>query len=246
MFYICRSSELWWYWSLDVATVLGWFWWILWQHWPSGVSLCWAATWGSSPSIHHLIVWYQSQSDWKASVLARQVSLMPLSSVQPGLIFSLDWYPFLKVFSSTLSFLESYMTRGAFLDRSPDNFSSMKSCHEKLFCVCWVYIQDESFNYFENDKIKVQVNETKLTGLWARKCANIQQVLISKFPFDPELPVTAHTDPCLFYSLWCHLSVRKFCFLCMPELPKLIFYILIRWSWSLWHVNDFLVRFSSL
>ena len=152
MFYICRSSELWWYWSLDVATVLGWFWWILWQHWPSGVSLCWAATWGSSPSIHHLIVWYQSQSDWKASVLAWQVSLMPLSSVQPGLIFSLDWYPFLKVFSSTLSFLESYMTRGAFLDRSPDNFSSMKSCHEKLFCVCWVYIQDESFNYFENDK----------------------------------------------------------------------------------------------
>ena len=160
--------------------------------------------------------------------------------------FQFRLIPFFESFSSTLSFLESYMTRGAFLDRSPDNFSSMKSCHEKLFCVCWVYIQDESFNYFENDKIKVQVNETKLTGLWARKCANIQQVLISKFPFDPELPVTAHTDPCLFYSLWCHLSVRKFCFLCMPELPKLIFYILIRWSWSLWHVNDFLVRFSSL
>ena len=47
------------------------------------------------------------------------------------------------------------------------------------------------------------------------------------------------------YSLWCHHAVRKFCFLCMPELLKLIFYILIRWSWSLWLVNDFLVCFSS-
>ena len=97
MFYICRSSELWWYWSLDVATVLGWFWWILWQHWPSGVSLCWAATWGSSPSIHHLIVWYQSQSDWKASVLAWQVSLMPLSSVQ-WLNFQFRSIPFFESF----------------------------------------------------------------------------------------------------------------------------------------------------
>ena len=180
MFYICRSSELWWYWSLDVATVLGWFWWILWQHWPSCVSLCWAATWGSSPSIHHLIVWYQSQSDWKASVLARQVNLMPLSSVQPGLIFSLDWYPFLKVFSSTLSFLESYMTRGAFLDRSPDNFSSMKSC---FVFVGFTFKMKVSI-ILKMIKSK-QVNEAKLTGLWARKCANIQQVLISKFPFGP-------------------------------------------------------------
>ena len=52
---------------------------------------------------------------------------MPLSSVQ-WLNFQFRSIPFLKVLSSTLSFLESYMTRGVFLDRSPNNFSSMKSC----------------------------------------------------------------------------------------------------------------------
>ena len=242
MFYICRSSELWWYWSLDVATVLGWFWWILWQHWPSGVSLCWAATWGSSPSIHHLIVWYQSQSDWKASVLAWQVSLMPLSSVQPGLIFSLDWYPFLKVFSSTLSFLESYMTRGAFLDRIPDNFSSLKSC---FVFAGFTFKMKVSIIL---KMIKSKYKSTKQNWLVCElgNVLTFNRFWFQNLPSVPELPVTTHTDPCLFYSLWCHLSVRKFCFLCMPELLKLIFYILIRWSWTLWPVNDFLVRFSSL
>ena len=34
--------------------------------------------------------------------------------------------------------------------------------------------------------MKLLVNEAKLTGLWARNCAAIQQVLILKFAFGPE------------------------------------------------------------
>ena len=34
--------------------------------------------------------------------------------------------------------------------------------------------------------MKVSVNKAKLNGLWARNCATIQQVLISKFAFGPE------------------------------------------------------------
>ena len=34
--------------------------------------------------------------------------------------------------------------------------------------------------------MKVQVNKAKLTGLWARKCATIEQVLILKFDFGPK------------------------------------------------------------
>ena len=36
---------------------------------------------------------------------------------------------------------------------------------EKLFYVCCVCIHDESFNNFDNDKIKLPVKEEKLTGL---------------------------------------------------------------------------------
>ena len=34
--------------------------------------------------------------------------------------------------------------------------------------------------------MKLAVNEAKLTGLWDRNCATIQQVLILKFAFGPE------------------------------------------------------------
>ena len=34
--------------------------------------------------------------------------------------------------------------------------------------------------------MKLSVNETKLTGLWARNCASIQQVWILKFVVWPE------------------------------------------------------------
>ena len=34
--------------------------------------------------------------------------------------------------------------------------------------------------------MQLLVNEARLTGLWAKNCATISQVLISKFPFGPE------------------------------------------------------------
>ena len=36
---------------------------------------------------------------------------------------------------------------------------------EKLFCVCRIYIQDQSFNNFDNDTMKLSVDEAKSTGL---------------------------------------------------------------------------------
>ena len=36
---------------------------------------------------------------------------------------------------------------------------------EKLFCVCLIYIQDQSFNNFDNDTMKLSVDEATLTGL---------------------------------------------------------------------------------
>ena len=65
---------------------------------------------------------------------------------------------------------------------SPDNFSGPG----KLFFVCRVCIQDQSFNNFENGTMKLSLNEAKLTGFWAGNCGTIQQVLISKFVFEPE------------------------------------------------------------
>ena len=56
----------------------------------------------------------------------------------------------------------------------------------KLFCVCPIYIKEQSFNNFDNDTMNLSVNEEKMTGLWARNCATIQQVLILKFAFGPK------------------------------------------------------------
>ena len=44
-----------------------------------------------------------------------------------------------------------------------------------------VRIQDQSFNNFKNNKMKLSVIEGKLAGSWARNCALTQQVLILKF-----------------------------------------------------------------
>ena len=44
---------------------------------------------------------------------------------------------------------------------SPDNYSGP----EGLFYVCRVCSQDQSFNNFENNTMKLTVNEGKLTGL---------------------------------------------------------------------------------
>ena len=56
----------------------------------------------------------------------------------------------------------------------------------KLLYVYRVYNEDQSFNNFENDTMKLSVNEAKLTGLWARNCASIQQILTLKFALGPE------------------------------------------------------------
>ena len=39
---------------------------------------------------------------------------------------------------------------------------------------------------FKNDTTKLSFKEAKLTGLWARNCANIQQVVILKFAIGPQ------------------------------------------------------------
>ena len=42
------------------------------------------------------------------------------------------------------------------------------------------------FAMFENNTMKLSVDETKLTGLWARTCATFQQIMILKFSLGPE------------------------------------------------------------
>ena len=56
----------------------------------------------------------------------------------------------------------------------------------KLFCVCYVCIQEQSFNNFENKTMKLSVNKAKLTGFWARNHAIIQLVWILKFALGPK------------------------------------------------------------
>ena len=58
---------------------------------------------------------------------------------------------------------------------SPGNFSSPENW--------FVFIQDQSFNNFKNNKMKLSVIEGKLAGSWARNSATIQQVWILKFAF---------------------------------------------------------------
>ena len=44
--------------------------------------------------------------------------------------------------------------------------------------------------------MKLSINEAKLTGLWARNCAAIKEVLILKFAFGPEkLPELSKNGP---------------------------------------------------
>ena len=65
-------------------------------------------------------------------------------------------------------------------------------------------LNHQSFNNFENDNeiissfhLSVQkLSEAKLTGLWARNFATIQQVLIWIFDYGPEkLPALRETGP---------------------------------------------------
>ena len=52
---------------------------------------------------------------------------------------------------------------------------------EKLFYICLVGIQYQSFNNFENDTMKLSVSEAKLSGLRDRNCATSQQVWSLKY-----------------------------------------------------------------
>ena len=66
----------------------------------------------------------------------------------------------------------------------------------KLFCVCCVCIRDQCFNNFENNTLKLVVNEAKLTSLWARNYATIQRVWILKFAFGAKrLPGLSKNEP---------------------------------------------------
>ena len=59
----------------------------------------------------------------------------------------------------------------------PATSRAWRAARKAVLCCC-VFIQDQSFNNFENNTIKLLGNEAKLTGLWARNWATIQQVLI--------------------------------------------------------------------
>ena len=73
----------------------------------------------------------------------------------------------------------------------------------KPFYVYSVRIQDQSFNNFENGKMKLSVDEAKLTGLWAKNFATIQLVLISKFAFRPEkLSGLSRNGPLACFTAW--------------------------------------------
>ena len=47
----------------------------------------------------------------------------------------------------------------------------------KLFCVCRVCIQNQSFHNFKNYTLKLSVNKEKLTDLCAGNSSHIQQLL---------------------------------------------------------------------
>ena len=51
-------------------------------------------------------------------------------------------------------------TKGLFIE-SPGSFSGLES----IFFVCRVCIQDQSFDNFDSDTMKLSVNKAKLTGL---------------------------------------------------------------------------------
>ena len=72
-------------------------------------------------------------------------------------------------------------TAGLFLE-SPGNFSGQESCF--LFAPFTFKIKFSII--LKSNKMKLSDNEAKLTGLSARNCATIQQVLILKFAFGPK------------------------------------------------------------
>ena len=56
--------------------------------------------------------------------------------------------------------------------------------------------------------MKLTVKEAKLTGLCARNCANIQQILIEKLPFGPEKFLRLSRNRLQFFTVKVVLSVN--------------------------------------
>ena len=100
-------------------------------------------------------------NNWSAPIC------LPLTNHDILLNSSYNFY----LYSRSLNRLYATRPKGPFLE------SRQLSGPGKLFYVC---IQDQRFNNFENDTMKLSVNEAKLTGLWA------QQVLILKFVLGTE------------------------------------------------------------
>ena len=71
--------------------------------------------------------------------------------------------------------------KGQFLE-SPRSFLGLES----YFVFAVFTFKIKTFNNFDNDTMKLSVNKAKLTGLWARNCTTIQQVLFLKIAFGPE------------------------------------------------------------
>ena len=125
-----------------------------------------------------------------------------------------DWFSLIVVVRVT--------GRGPYLE-SPGNFSG----DGKLFFVCRVCIQDQSFNNFENGTMKLSLNEAKLTGFWAGNCGTIQQVFISKFVFETEkisglsrnAPQVREAEKRLFKPSfhWCQENPIKWGILLFPD-----------------------------
>ena len=90
-------------------------------------------------------------------------------------------------------------TGGLFLE-SPGNFSGPERC----FVLVVFAFKIKVSIMFKNNTRTLSVNEAKLTGLWDRNCATIQQVVILKFAFRPEkFPGLSRNGPQKFsFHLW--------------------------------------------
>ena len=104
----------------------------------------------------------------------------------------------LKTRETTLFCMLRLPTRGLFLE-SPGIFSGLDRC----FVLVVFAFKIKVSIILKNNTIKLSVNEAKLTGLWDRNCATIQQVVILKFAFRPEK----------FPGLWRN-GPQKFSFFC--------------------------------
>ena len=124
----------------------------------------------------------------------------------------------------------------------------------KLFKVCHFYIQDQCFKKFVNDTMKLPVIKTKLTGLWAKNHATVQQVFVWIFDFGPnKLPELLRGKPqeakslvhCLYNQPWLHPKQSWFFHLLIITrfFPCLFFFWCLccrRCGFFLYHFSTFL------